>query len=165
MQTQFLGTALLGSAPGDQTDHLDHRGIPVAVLRRRRIETVRCPLDRLITRGVEALMHSDAPESSVDCRAGRSAAAAPASGRTTPGSTRMARLRRTQAECKRRPWSRRMVPTNIVLAPLGLLTVKFTNGNCANVACTVNGVSRSKQMMRQVSRIPGTVCQQPVRHP
>ena len=50
-------------------------------------------------------------------------------------------------------------PTKVVLTPVGALTLTFGDGNNATFAYTVNGVSQSKAITRQVFRDPGTVCQ------
>ena len=50
-------------------------------------------------------------------------------------------------------------PGKVVETPVGSATVAFTNGNSASFAYTVNGVSRSKAIARQVFAPPGTVCQ------
>ena len=49
--------------------------------------------------------------------------------------------------------------TKVVLTPVGSLTLTFGDGNSATFAYTVNGVSQSKAITRQVFREPGTVCQ------
>ncbi len=51
------------------------------------------------------------------------------------------------------------LPANIGLMAVGPLTLTFANGNSANFAYTVNGVTQSKPITRQVFRTPGTVCQ------
>jgi hypothetical protein len=53
------------------------------------------------------------------------------------------------------PWS----PGNVTATPVGTATLTFANGNQATFAYTVNGVSQSKQITREVFRTPGTVCQ------
>jgi serine protease len=50
------------------------------------------------------------------------------------------------------------LPGNVVLTPVGSLTLTFANGNSATFAYTVNGVSQVKQITRQVFRAPGTIC-------
>ncbi len=50
-------------------------------------------------------------------------------------------------------------PANVALTPVGTLTLTFANGNSANFAYTVNGVTQSRPITRQVFRTPGTVCQ------
>jgi hypothetical protein len=47
----------------------------------------------------------------------------------------------------------------VTVTPVGTATFSFANGNAAQFAYTVNGVSQSKQITRQVFRTPGTVCQ------
>ncbi len=51
------------------------------------------------------------------------------------------------------------LPSNIGVTAVGTLTLTFANGNAATFAYTVNGVTQSKPIMRQVFRAPGTVCQ------
>jgi hypothetical protein len=51
------------------------------------------------------------------------------------------------------------VPTNVGLTAVGTLRLTFANGNSANFAYTVNGVTQTKSIVRQVFRTPGTVCQ------
>jgi hypothetical protein len=50
------------------------------------------------------------------------------------------------------------VPANVVLTPVGTATFTFADGNNATFAYTVNGISQTKQITRQVFRTPGTVC-------
>ena len=50
-------------------------------------------------------------------------------------------------------------PTKVQLAPVGDLRLTFADGNDATFAYSVNGVSQSKAITRQVFRAPGTVCQ------
>jgi len=50
-------------------------------------------------------------------------------------------------------------PVGVTVTPVGTATFSFANGNAAQFAYTVNGVSQSKQITRQVFRTPGTVCQ------
>lgn len=51
------------------------------------------------------------------------------------------------------------LPANIGLNQVGTLTLTFFTGNEATFAYTVNGVTQSKSIARQVFRTPGTVCQ------
>ncbi len=51
------------------------------------------------------------------------------------------------------------LPGNVALTSVGAATLTFANGNSATFAYTVNGVSQTKQITRQVFRAPGTVCQ------
>lgn len=52
------------------------------------------------------------------------------------------------------PWDQsRLKPTNV-----GTMTARFTDGNHANLAYTVNGVAQTKAVTRQVFVTPGTVC-------
>jgi hypothetical protein len=50
-------------------------------------------------------------------------------------------------------------PTKVVLASVGNMTLTFANGNAGTFAYTVNGVTQTKSITRQVFRPPGTVCQ------
>lgn len=49
-------------------------------------------------------------------------------------------------------------PANVVLTPVGIASFTFVDGNHATFAYTVNGVSQTKQITRQVFQAPGTVC-------
>ena len=51
------------------------------------------------------------------------------------------------------------LPKMVGLTPVGTVTLTFVNGNNATFSYTVDGVSRSKPITRQVFRAPGTVCQ------
>jgi len=51
------------------------------------------------------------------------------------------------------------LPANIGLTAVGTLTLTFANGNAATFAYTLNGVTQSKSITRQVFNAPGTVCQ------
>jgi hypothetical protein len=57
------------------------------------------------------------------------------------------------------------LPANVVLTPVGTLTLTFAHGNSASFAYTValsgpaSTVTQTKQVVRQVFRTPGTVCQ------
>jgi len=42
--------------------------------------------------------------------------------------------------------------------PVGAATFSFSSGNAGTFAYTVNGVSQTKPITRQVFRTPGTVC-------
>jgi hypothetical protein len=50
------------------------------------------------------------------------------------------------------------LPANVALNAVGTMTVTFADGNNATLAYTVNGVTQSKSITRQVFRAPGTVC-------
>ena len=50
------------------------------------------------------------------------------------------------------------LPANVGLNQVGTLTLTFLTGNEATFAYTVNGVTQSKSIVRQVFRAPGTVC-------
>jgi hypothetical protein len=50
------------------------------------------------------------------------------------------------------------LPASIGLTAVGPLTLTFANGNSATYAYTVNGVTQTKSIVRQVFRAPGTVC-------
>jgi len=49
-------------------------------------------------------------------------------------------------------------PANVVVTPVGNATFTFADGNHAAFAYTVNGVSQTKQITRQIFQPPGTVC-------
>jgi hypothetical protein len=49
-------------------------------------------------------------------------------------------------------------PAKVMRYPIGSATFTFADGNSAIFAYTVNGISRSKQITRQVFRTPGTAC-------
>jgi hypothetical protein len=51
------------------------------------------------------------------------------------------------------------IPANVALAAVGTLTLTFGSGNSASFAYTVNGVTQTKPIVRQVFRTPGTACQ------
>ena len=53
------------------------------------------------------------------------------------------------------PWS----PANVTLTAVGTVTVTFLTGNSALFAYTVNGVSQSKAISREILQSPGTLCQ------
>jgi hypothetical protein len=53
------------------------------------------------------------------------------------------------------PWS----PAAVSVAQVGTVTLTFADGNHAAFAYTYNGVSQTKQIVREVFRAPGTVCQ------
>jgi hypothetical protein len=50
-------------------------------------------------------------------------------------------------------------PGGVVSSVVGTATFTFIDGNTATFAYTVNDVSQTKAIMRQVFRPPGTVCQ------
>ena len=50
-------------------------------------------------------------------------------------------------------------PANVMPTAVGTATFTFADGNNATFAYTVNGVSQSKAITREVFRAPGTVCQ------
>src|SRR6185369_7250018 len=49
-------------------------------------------------------------------------------------------------------------PATVVETTNGVVTLTFTDGNNATFAYTVNGVTQTKQIARQVFAAPGTVC-------
>jgi len=53
------------------------------------------------------------------------------------------------------PWN----PSAVNVTQVGTATLTFANGNHATFAYTVNGISRAKQITREIFRTPGTVCQ------
>ena len=50
-------------------------------------------------------------------------------------------------------------PANVVLTAVGMASFTFSDGNDANFAYTVNGISQTKAITREVFQSPGTVCQ------
>ena len=53
------------------------------------------------------------------------------------------------------PWN----PGGVTVMQVGTVTLTFADGNRATFAYTFNGVSQAKQIVREVFRAPGTVCQ------
>jgi hypothetical protein len=53
------------------------------------------------------------------------------------------------------PWN----PAGVTLTQVGTMTLMFADGNHATFAYTVNGISQTKQITREIFRAPGTVCQ------
>ena len=51
------------------------------------------------------------------------------------------------------------LPADVAVTAVGTLTLTFSDGNTAAFAYTVNGITQSKTITRQVFRGPGTVCQ------
>jgi len=49
-------------------------------------------------------------------------------------------------------------PADVVYTPVGNATLTFADGNNATFAYTVDGISQTKSITRQVFRAPGTVC-------
>ena len=50
-------------------------------------------------------------------------------------------------------------PGKVALFDAGVATLTFTNGNAGTFAYTLDGVTQSKPITRQIFRTPGTVCQ------
>jgi hypothetical protein len=50
------------------------------------------------------------------------------------------------------------LPANVAATPVGTLALTFHSGNSATFAYTVNGVTQSKPIVRQVFDNPGTAC-------
>jgi len=50
-------------------------------------------------------------------------------------------------------------PANVVLTAVGTASFTFSDGNDASFAYTVNGISQTKAITREVFQSPGTVCQ------
>jgi hypothetical protein len=50
-------------------------------------------------------------------------------------------------------------PASVVATSVGTATLTFADGNTANFSYTVNGVSQTKPITREVFAPPGTVCQ------
>jgi hypothetical protein len=53
------------------------------------------------------------------------------------------------------PWS----PAGVTLTQVGTVSLTFADGNHATFAYTVNGISQTKQITREIFRAPGTLCQ------
>jgi hypothetical protein len=53
------------------------------------------------------------------------------------------------------PWN----PAGVTLTQVGTMTLMFADGNHATFAYTVNGISQTKQITREIFRAPGTMCQ------
>jgi len=53
------------------------------------------------------------------------------------------------------PWN----PASVAVVQVGTVTLTFADGNHASFAYTVNAVSQTKQITREIFRAPGTVCQ------
>jgi hypothetical protein len=53
------------------------------------------------------------------------------------------------------PWN----PAGVALTQVGTMTLTFADGNHATFAYTVNAISQTKQITREIFRAPGTVCQ------
>jgi hypothetical protein len=50
-------------------------------------------------------------------------------------------------------------PASVVATSVGTATLTFADGNTASFSYTVNGVSQTKPITREVFAPPGTVCQ------
>jgi hypothetical protein len=50
-------------------------------------------------------------------------------------------------------------PASVVPTAVGAATISFTDGNTGTFAYTLNGVSQTKAVTRQVFGSPGTICQ------
>ena len=50
-------------------------------------------------------------------------------------------------------------PAKVVVTDAGTATLTFTNGNAGTFGYTLDGVTQTKAITRQVFRSPGTVCQ------
>jgi hypothetical protein len=46
----------------------------------------------------------------------------------------------------------------VQVTPVGTFALTFSDGNTATFSYTVNGISQSKTITRQVFRDPGTMC-------
>lgn len=53
------------------------------------------------------------------------------------------------------PWN----PAAVTLVPVGMTSIAFVNGNSATFTYTLNGITQTKSITRNVLRAPGTVCQ------
>jgi len=49
-------------------------------------------------------------------------------------------------------------PARVTAAPVGSMSLHFDDGNAATLAYTLNGISQSKPITRQIFKGPGTVC-------
>ena len=49
-------------------------------------------------------------------------------------------------------------PNAVQVTPVGNVALTFSDGNTATFSYTVNGISQSKAITRQVFRDPGTMC-------
>jgi hypothetical protein len=49
-------------------------------------------------------------------------------------------------------------PNAVQVTPVGNFALTFSGGNTATFSYTVNGISQSKAITRQVFRDPGTMC-------
>ena len=49
-------------------------------------------------------------------------------------------------------------PAAVALTSVGNATITFVDGNHATFAYTVNGITQTKQITRQIFRPPGTAC-------
>jgi hypothetical protein len=76
-------------------------------------------------------------------------------GKTAPGVYKGTLYRTTGPAFNAVPFS----PADVVAAEVGTATFTFSNGNAATFAYTVNGVSQTRPITRQVFVSPGTVCQ------
>ena len=50
-------------------------------------------------------------------------------------------------------------PTKVVATSVGTASIVFTNGNAGTFSYSVNGVTGSKAITRQIFTSPGTICQ------
>jgi len=50
-------------------------------------------------------------------------------------------------------------PASVTLTPVGSVMITFVTGNSATFAYTVNGISQSKSITREILVAPGTLCQ------
>ena len=75
--------------------------------------------------------------------------------KTAPGTYSGTLLRTTGPAFNAVPFN----PAAVVGTNVGTATLTFTSGNTATFAYTVNGVSQTKAITREVFRSPGTVCQ------
>jgi hypothetical protein len=74
--------------------------------------------------------------------------------RTAPGAYAGTLLRTTGPAFSAVPFD----PAQVTRTQVGTMTLTFAHGNRATFAYTVNGVSQSKTITRQVFEAPGTVC-------
>src|SRR5258705_344508 len=78
----------------------------------------------------------------------------PNGAKTAPGSYTGALYRTTGPAFSANPWN----PSQVVVTPVGSATFTFADASSGTFAYTVNGVSQSKPIVREVFATPPTVC-------
>jgi hypothetical protein len=77
-------------------------------------------------------------------------------GQKTGATTYAGTLNRTRGPAfNATPWN----PAGVTVTQVGTVSLTFADGNHATFAYTVNGISQTKQITREIFRAPGTVCQ------